>query len=97
MAGDGKDKSSKTSKGNDSKDKNTPGQDDQDVLSNMNAPPDPGAVAVTLDEVKKLVTKELTKSLKNLKRSKLKWPSRWMNIARKVREKLIKFPRTLQN
>ena len=63
MAGDGKDKSSKTSKGNDPKDKNTPGQDDQDVLSNMNAPPDPGAVAVTLDEVKKLVTKELTKKL----------------------------------
>ena len=61
MAGDGKDKSSKTSKGNDPKDKSTPGQDDQDLLNNMNAPPDPGAV--TLDEVKKLVTKELAKKL----------------------------------
>ena len=61
MAGDGKDRSSKSSKGTDPKDK---GQDDQDLLNDMNATPEPSPGAVTLDEVKKLLTKELSKKLK---------------------------------
>ena len=58
MAGDGKDRSSKSSKGTDPKDKV---QDDQDLLNDMNATPEPSPGAVTLDEVKKLLTKELSK------------------------------------
>ena len=58
MAVDGKDKSSKSSKGTEKV------QDDQDLLNNINTPPEPSPPgAVTLDEVKKLLTKELSKKL----------------------------------
>ena len=58
MAVDGKDKSSKSSKGTEKV------QDDQDLLNNINTPPEPSPPGtVTLDEVKKLLTKELSKKL----------------------------------